>query len=310
MPTKALLGMRFYINKAHLINNIEYPTRYQSENLLKSAGVVFAIILIFLLLFKPFGVYDPELRMHYFFICFLHALSPALIILIYFGGLNYIRKRKHQAENWTLLEEYLQVGAILLLAGLSSFFMRDLIYNNTNNWSWRYLLEEIRNCFVAGIFFYFFLRLSSFYFESKKGSPFVLQFIQLNIESKITDVASKLYVNTQVKQDDFSLDIDQLLFVKADGNYIELTKSNGNQITTEVKRISLTQFEAQMVDYPHFFRCHRGYLVNMFKVEKVSGNSQGYLLSFHETTIKVPVSRKQIESFNNYYQQLRNKYIA
>lgn len=302
--------MRFYINKAHLINNIDYPTRYQSENLLKSASIVFAIILIFLLLFKPFGVYDPELRMHYFFICFLHALSPALILLVYFGGLNYIRKRKYQSENWTLFEEYLQIGVILLLAGLSSFFMRDLIYNNTNNWSWHYLWEEIRNCFVAGIFFYFFLRLSSFYFESKKGSPFVLQFIQLNIKSKTTDAASKLYVNTQVKQDNFSLDIDQLLFVKADGNYIELTKTNGNQITTEVKRISLTQFEAQITDYPNFFRCHRTYLVNMFKVEKVSGNSQGYLLSFHETTIKVPVSRKQIESFNNYYQQLRNKYIA
>ncbi len=293
-----------------MINNIDYPTRYQSENLLKSAGIVFAIILIFLLLFKPFGVYDPELRMHYFFICFLHALSPALILLVYFGGLNYIRKRKYQSENWTLFEEYLQIGVILLLAGLSSFFMRDLIYNNTNNWSWHYLWEEIRNCFVAGIFFYFFLRLSSFYFESKKGSPFVLQFIQLNIKSKTTDAASKLYVNTQVKQDNFSLDIDQLLFVKADGNYIELTKTNGNQITTEVKRISLTQFEAQITDYPNFFRCHRTYLVNMFKVEKVSGNSQGYLLSFHETTIKVPVSRKQIESFNNYYQQLRNKYIA
>lgn len=138
----------------------------------------------------------------------------------------------------------------------------------------------------------------------------MLQFIQLNIKSKTTDAASKLYVNTQVKQDNFSLDIDQLLFVKADGNYIELTKTNGNQITTEVKRISLTQFEAQITDYPNFFRCHRTYLVNMFKVEKVSGNSQGYLLSFHETTIKVPVSRKQIESFNNYYQQLRNKYIA
>lgn len=302
--------MRFYINKAHLINNIDYPTRYQSENLLKSAGIVFAIILIFLLLFKPFGVYDPELRMHYFFICFLHALSPALILLVYFGGLNYIRKRKYQSENWTLFEEYLQIGVILLLAGLSSFFMRDLIYNNTNNWSWHYLWEEIRNCFVAGIFFYFFLRLSSFYFESKKGSPFVLQFIQLNIKSKTTDAASKLYVNTQVKQDNFSLDIDQLLFVKADGNYIELTKINGNQITTELKRISLTQFEAQITDYPNFFRCHRTYLVNMFKVEKVSGNSQGYLLSFHETTIKIPVSRKQIESFNNYYQQLRNKYIA
>jgi hypothetical protein len=48
----------------------------------------------------------------------------------------------------------------------------------------------------------------------------------------------------------------------------------------------------------------------MIKVENVSGNSQGYLLSFNETTLKIPVSRKQIDSFNSYYQELRTKYIA
>ncbi|MDR7211425.1 LytTR family DNA-binding domain-containing protein [Flavobacterium piscis] len=302
--------MRFYINTKHLINEIEYPVRYQSEKILKSAGVVFVIILMFLLLFKPFGVYDPELRMHYFFICFLHAFSPASILLIYFEALNYIRKRNDQVKNWTLLNEYIHIGIVLIVVGMSSFLMRDLIYNNANNWSWSYFWEEITNCFVAGIFFYFFLRFTSFYFESKKGSPFVFQFTPLNIETEKTTLESTLFISTQVKQDDFSLNIDQLLFVKTDGNYIELTRSSGNQITTEIKRISLAQFETQIAEYPHFFRCHRTYLVNMFKVEKVSGNSQGYLLSFQETTIKVPVSRKQIDSFNSYYQQLRSKYIA
>ncbi|MCD0472175.1 LytTR family DNA-binding domain-containing protein [Flavobacterium sp. JAS] len=300
--------MKLYINIEHLTKEIEYPQRYQSQNLIKSSVIVFLIILAFLLLFKPFGVYDPELRMHYLLICFFHALTPALVLLTYFGILNF-RKAKNQIK-WTLLKEYIQIGILLVLIGTSSFLMRDFLYNNPNNSSWNYFLEEIRNCFVAGIFFYFFLRLSSFYFESKKGSPFVLQFIPLAVEPERKILKSNIFINTQVKQDNFNLNIDQLLFAKADGNYIELTKSNGNQITTEVKRISLTQFETQITDYPHFFRCHRTYLVNMFKVEKVSGNSQGYLLSFNETNIKIPVSRKQIDSFNNYYQELRSKYIA
>lgn len=300
--------MKLYINIEHLTKEIEYPQRYQSQNLIKSSVIVFLIILAFLLLFKPFGVYDPELRMHYLLICFFHALTPALVLLTYFGILNF-RKAKNQIK-WTLLKEYIQIGILLILIGTSSFLMRDLLYNNPNNWSWNYFFEEIRNCLVAGIFFYFFLRLSSFYFESKKGSPFVLQFIPLAVEPESKTLESNIFINTQVKQDNFNLDIHQLLFVKADGNYIELTKLNGNQITTEVKRISLTQFETQITDNPNFFRCHRTYLVNMYKVEKVSGNSQGYLLSFNETNIKIPVSRKQIDSFNNYYQELRIKYIA
>lgn len=301
--------MRFYINTEHLRNEIEYPQRYKFENLIKSSIVVFLIILLFLLMFKPFGVYDPELKMHYFFICFLHALAPAIILFVYFGVLNYFRKTKNQTK-WTLLEEFIQIGALLVLIGTASFLMRDLLYNNPNNWSWNYFFEEIRNCFVAGIFFYFFLRLSTFYFESKKGSPFLLQFTPLTVKPEKTVLKSNIFITTQVKQDDFLLDMDQLLFAKADGNYIELTKSNGHQMTTEVKRISLTQFETQITDYPHLFRCHRTYLVNMYKIKQVAGNSQGYVLSFKETDIKIPVSRKQIDNFNSCYQQLQNKNIA
>ncbi|MBF4483186.1 LytTR family DNA-binding domain-containing protein [Flavobacterium sp. CSZ] len=301
--------MRFYINTEHLRNEIEYPQRYKFENLIKSSIVVFLIILLFLLMFKPFGVYDPELKMHYFFICFLHALAPAIILFVYFGVLNYFRKTKNQTK-WTLLEEFIQIGALLVLIGTASFLMRDLLYNNPNNWSWNYFFEEIRNCFVAGIFFYFFLRLSTFYFESKKGSPFVLQFTPLTVKPEKTVLKSNIFITTQVKQDDFLLDMDQLLFAKADGNYIELTKSNGHQMTSEVKRISLTQFETQITDYPHLFRCHRTYLVNMYKIKQVAGNSQGYVLSFKETDIKIPVSRKQIDNFNSCYQQLQNKNIA
>lgn len=301
--------MRFYINTEHLRNEIEYPQRYKFENLIKSSIVVFLIILLFLLMFKPFGVYDPELKMHYFFICFLHALAPAIILFVYFGVLNYFRKTKNQTK-WTLLEEFIQIGALLVLIGTASFLMRDLLYNNPNNWSWNYFFEEIRNCFVAGIFFYFFLRLSTFYFESKKGSPFVLQFTPLTVKPEKTVLKSNIFITTQVKQDDFLLDMDQLLFAKADGNYIELSKSNGHQMTTEVKRISLTQFETQITDYPHLFRCHRTYLVNMYKIKQVAGNSQGYVLSFKETDIKIPVSRKQIDNFNSCYQQLQNKNIA
>lgn len=301
--------MRFYINTEHLRNEIEYPQRYKFENLIKSSIVVFLIILLFLLMFKPFGVYDPELKMHYFFICFLHALAPAIILFVYFGVLNYFRKTKNQTK-WTLLEEFIQIGALLVLIGTASFLMRDLLYNNPNSWSWNYFFEEIRNCFVAGIFFYFFLRLSTFYFESKKGSPFVLQFTPLTVKPEKTVLKSNIFITTQVKQDDFLLDMDQLLFAKADGNYIELTKSNGHQMTTEVKRISLTQFETQITDYPHLFRCHRTYLVNMYKIKQVAGNSQGYVLSFKETDIKIPVSRKQIDNFNSCYQQLQNKNIA
>jgi hypothetical protein len=297
--------MEIYVNREHLLKEIEYPLRYRPGNLIKTAAVIFSIVLIFLLLFKPFGVYAPEQKLNYFLICFFHALSPAIIIYVYFGTLNYLRRKSPQFSSWTLLLEYRHIAVILLLIGIASFLMRDLIYKNADNWSWYYLWEEVRNSYIAGILFYFFLRLSDFYFQSKKGAPFVVQFIPLNYEPQERVAESLLFIKTQVKQDDFSLNLNELLFVKAEGNYIELTTCADGLINTGLKRISLTQFETQLSSYPHFFRCHRAYLVNMFHVEKVSGNSQGYSLAFGATELKVPVSRAQIETFNARYEQLR-----
>lgn len=298
--------MEIYINREHLLKDIEYPDRYLPGNLLKTSAVIFSIILLFLLLFKPFGVAAPEQKINYFLICVLHAFSPAIIIYTYFGTLNYLRERS-QINSWTLLQEYVQIGVVLLLTGIAGFLMRDLIYQHIDNWSWYYLWEEIRNSLVAGSLFYFVLRIANFYFQSKKGDPFVLQFIPLHIEPGESAVLSPVFIKTQVKQDDFSLYLGELLFAKAEGNYIELTSYKDAQLSTELKRISLTQFDAQISSHPHFFRCHRAYLVNMLQIEKVSGNSQGYVLTFKFTEAKVPVSRAQLSSFNGLYEQLQQQ---
>lgn len=302
--------MQIYINREHLLKEIDYPQRYRPECLLRTAAVIFGMVLVFLLLFKPFGVYAPEQKINYFLICCLHALSSVIIVYVYFTTLNYLREKGPWLRRWTLLREYVQIGIVLLLQGISSFLMRDLVYRNADNWSWRYFGDEIRNCLVAGIFFYFLLRLATFYFQSQKGSPFVLQFIPLKAQPKKTMSPSLLFIKTQVKQDDFSLHPDDLLFVKAEGNYIELTTRTNNQVHTGLKRISLTQLESQLSGYPNLFRCHRAYLVNLFHIAKVSGNSQGYLLAFEATGLKVPVSRAQLDSFNSRYEQLRQQYSA
>jgi hypothetical protein len=302
--------MEIYFNREHLFNEIEYPSRYGTENLFKTAFVIFTIALTFLLLFKPFGVYAPEQRVNYFLICCLHALLPAIIIYAYFSIVNYFGVKDPRFKNWTLLREYCHIGIVLLLIGIANFLARDLIYKKADNWSLIYLWEEIRNCFIAGTLFYFLMRFATFYFQSKKDSSLIFQFTPLGSELKTTTASALLFIKTQVKQDDFSLNLDNLLFVKAAGNYIELTTCSNSQVNIELKRISLTQFESQISAYPNFFRCHRTYLVNMFHVEKVSGNSQGYLLAFNNSQSMVPVSRSQLDGFNNLYQQLQVAYNA
>lgn len=286
----------------HLLKEIEYPSRYRRECLFKTVSIQFVLIFIFLLLFKPFGVYEPEHKFSYALICGLHAFFPSLIIYGYFSVLSYAKKK--DLSRWTLLQEYAHLAIVFLITGLASFLLRGFIYNNPDNWSWRYLGEEVRNCYLAGILFYIFLLFAGSYFQSNKESVSVDLPLAEVKKSKPDESDAELFIKTQVQQDNFSFNPAHLLFAKADGNYTELTICTGNGVTTELKRISLKQFEAQLNAYPFLLRCHRAYLVNLLQVKKASGNAQGYVLSLNMTEENVPVSRTQVETFDSRYEQL------
>jgi endonuclease IV len=284
-----------------------FPVRFSPGNLLNTAAILFVSLFLFLLLFQPFGAYVPEDKYNYFIICGAHALLPSLIVSIYFTALNYFRKKS--PSKWTKSYEYLHIAVILLLVGIGSFLIRDLIYNNPDNWSVRYLWAEIRNCYLAGILFYFFITFAGFYFRSKKAESIAGRpFAAITEANEAVRSAPEIFIKTQVKQDDFSFIADNFLFARAEGNYIELTQYKNDSITTELKRITLKQFESQLAAHSFLFRCHRAYLINLTRIEKVSGNSQGYLLSFNSAADKVPVSRAQLTSFNNRYKQFFSVY--
>ncbi|PLX09668.1 MAG: hypothetical protein C0596_01215 [Marinilabiliales bacterium] len=44
-------------------------------------------------------------------------------------------------------------------------------------------------------------------------------------------------------------------------------------------------------------KTHRAYIVNIYKVKKVSGNSQGYVLTIENCEVQIPVSRSQTKLF-------------
>jgi hypothetical protein len=296
---KSLLGNI----KKHLFTEIEYPGRYTSGSLFKTVSIQFFSLFLFLLLFRPFGVYEPEHKVGYVFICLLHALSPSVIIYLYFRILGSIINQPSRKGNWSASKEYLHLSIVFLLIGLASFLLRAVIYTNANNWSACYLWEEIRNCFLAGILFYFLLLFASSYIKINKASNQAIENSDLGVDTAvaIADELQVLSITTQVQQDNFSLVPSQLLFAKAEGNYTELTFCINDVVVTELKRISLKEFEGQLRLCTFLLRCHRSYLVNTLQINKVSGNAQGYQLTMNNTPETVPVSRAQLEAFNAVY---------
>jgi H+/Cl- antiporter ClcA len=139
------------------------------------AGLLFVMTILFNYIFEPFVVYLPEHKMDYFWISFIHACSPVAII----GLLSLFKTTSKTEENWNVQKEMLLIAFFLLLVGITQFLIRDIIYNNSNNWSWRYLYEEIRNTFLIGTLFAIFLtslnynRLNAKHIKSCKYCKFV-----------------------------------------------------------------------------------------------------------------------------------------
>ena len=92
---------------------------------------------------------------------------------------------------------------------------------------------------------------------------------------------------------DFTIPLDQFLFIKAANNYVEVNYLEGEDVKKYLLRNSIRNMEQQLTS-ASIKRCHRSYIVNMDQVGRITGNAQGHKLHFPLTAeYVVPVSRSK-----------------
>jgi len=90
---------------------------------------------------------------------------------------------------------------------------------------------------------------------------------------------------------------DQLMVIKAVDNYVEVCLREPSGIRTHLLRNTLKTIEGYLEHYPQLFRCHRSFLINLAKITKISGNSQGYRVSVDGISDTIPVARTNSRQF-------------
>lgn len=94
--------------------------------------------------------------------------------------------------------------------------------------------------------------------------------------------------------DSFSVQISNLIAVKADGNYclFYYIDHNGN-INKKLLLVAMKNVETDLAHFSEFFRCHNSYIVNIRFVDKIVGNSRGYKLLTQYIEDPILVSRSK-----------------
>ena len=275
-----------------------YPFYFQGKMLWIICGILFIMSWAFNYLFEPFKVYVPEHKMDFFWICVIHALTAPIVLLI----LSLISYKPNIEEHWTIKSEIIFIDFGLLLVGIGQFLIRDIIYDNPNNWSFKYFFEEIRNTFMVGILFISILVPLNFIRLNTKHIK-TADLLNRSHESFKPNVNSKIEIQTNLKDDYITLDINNLLFAKAEGNYVEFY-IKGDHINRIVKRITMKDLETALMPYSTIVKTHRSFLVNLIHINSVSGNAQGYKLYLNNFSEPVPVSRNMIDGFNSKMKQI------
>lgn len=275
-----------------------YPFYYKGYVVWKLAALLFLMTLLFCYIFEPFEVYVPEHKISYFWISLIHAFTPVIIIAV----ISFIKPSAQTEDDWNVRNEILLVALFLLMVGITQFLIRDLIYNNPNNWSWRYFYEEIRNTFLIGsLFAVILISLNANKLKRKNDKSAKMAVWPLKVAEPLPN--SILHIRTQVKSDDFILDVNNFLFAKASGNYTELYL-NLERENRLLKRITIKDLESTLKPISSIVKTHRSYLVNIHHISGVEGNAQGYKLKLNNYNGYVPVSRNMIEVFNDKLKEL------
>ncbi|MBO0948745.1 LytR/AlgR family response regulator transcription factor [Fibrella forsythiae] len=273
----------------------------------ESAGnewVIGAFVGGFLLLFQPFGISDWQTSDKILKVLGFGAVTTVVMILFDQG--TKLLPHYFAEERWTVGKEIAKILTLILFIAIANrLYMSWLVgLSMQGGWLW-----AIGITFLLGIFPTVGVVLTNYIIQLRKyeqqASHLALhkqpteQPVQLdNVVNQITLEAPQKPVNKQIvltaenEKDMIQLYRDDLLAIESSDNYCTVFYQKNGTIAKELIRSSLSRLENQLGTETPFVRCHRSYVVNLDRVNRVSGNAQGYKLHLLNGQLTVPVARK------------------
>lgn len=274
------------MNKITGVFSQPYPFDSKQLNPLRKVTRSFAegfFIAIFLIIFEPFGInnWNTPNKLYYLLvfglITTLSLLFLRVVIIPAFPA--YFNETK-----WTVGREIASTLLLLLIIATGNVLFLSFILNEA--FSLQNFLWSLTFVALLGIFPIFFGVMSNYIYQLKKYKK--------TVSVKHSEEVESLQVITFIaenEKDTFEIAQRDLLFIESADNYAVINYIESGQLKKELLRSSLTRLGKQ-VESESIVRCHRSFIVNLNKVEDVTGNAQGYKFHLQTSEVIVPVARK------------------
>lgn len=291
-----------------------YPNCTEPSCFLKCSLVVCSFIYLFLLIFQPFGLHFLEPRLKH--PVFLGYAAVCYIML----GLNILIlprlfKNIFDEARWTVLHQIVwEIWDVFTIgAGVYLFTHNIVDYLSDLDFGTASFLWFQKITFSIGIIPIIVLTLWTQIYLLKKNLKAAEEInAQIKATSKdapkhaLTEPALKqmLVLKSENMRETLEVDPEDILLIESVGNYVEITyQKEKDKAERTLLRSSLRRIERQLKEFPFLFKCHRGYIVNIKRIQKTNGNAQGYKLYLEGIDKNIPVARSYLKKFKEHMRQ-------
>ena len=114
-------------------------------------------------------------------------------------------------------------------------------------------------------------------------------------EPMVTDNPDIINFNDYTGALKFTVKLENIYYIKAEGNYVNVYYNNKGGISSFVLRNKIQAIEDTFAGTP-LMRCHRTYIVNTNNIKLIRTEDEGYYIDFNQSGLEsVPVSRTYSE---------------
>ena len=246
-------------------------------------------IFLFFLIFKPFNIDLHEMTLVRFSLG-LGLLSFCVVTMFHVGYKSWWINKYDELE-WKVYLEIILMSIMLICLGIVNYIYIEQPW--INEWSILGMALHQLTTLAVGIFPIVYGILINQRHQQRKfyRSALKIKEARKNKEQS-TSQNQTLTLKGSGDADRLSLDINQLSYIQASDNYVIVYhESADGSIDKIILRATMKSILQQLEAYSFILRAHKSFIVNLNKVEQVSGNSQGYKLHLRSIQEPIPVSR-------------------
>jgi hypothetical protein len=276
-----------------------YPIEESARVVWLRALLIGAFVGLFLLVFQPFNIGDwqtPYKTLKILGFGFVSFAVTALHFLLW----PRLFPTAFSDRVWTVGKAILLIVAnILLITIANRLYIVALTGDRPSVSGW---MNMLIGTFLVGIFPSAGAVVAGYVIRLRQ---YVRQAAELPLHTPTSPIAepagaepngdTSLNLVADNEKDTITIRASDLLYIESSDNYCTVVYLKNGQPVKPLLRSSLSRLEGQ-IDQSTTVRCHRSFVVNLDRVEKVTGNAQGYKLHLLGGQFQVPVARKYNDS--------------